>query len=147
MLLEPLLRRTSFLTECVERLELQNVEVRRGRAEEWAGSLSAEIVTARAVAPLEKLVAWCIPLLAPNGRMLALKGEAAAAELEVVAPSLRPLGAVDWAVVEVGSSLGEAATRVVRIDLGPKGYTPPRSGRAGRSAHADRSARARRTPR
>jgi 16S rRNA (guanine527-N7)-methyltransferase len=144
MLLEPLLRRTSFLSECVEQLDLQNVEVRRGRAEEWAGRLSAEVVTARAVAPLEKLVGWCLPLLAPRGRMLALKGEAAAAELEVVAPTLRPLGAVDWAVVEVGSSLGEAATRVVRIDLGTKGYTPAR---AARGARGDHSTRGRRTTR
>jgi 16S rRNA (guanine527-N7)-methyltransferase len=144
MLLEPLLRRTSFLSECVEDLALGNVEVRRGRAEEWAGNLSAEVVTARAVAPLEKLVGWCLPLLAPGGRMLALKGEAAAAELEVVAPTLRPLGAVDWAVVEVGSSLGDAATRVVRIDLGPKGYT---AARAGRGTRGDRSARGRRTTR
>jgi 16S rRNA (guanine527-N7)-methyltransferase len=147
MLLEPLLRRTSFLSECVEELGLDNVEVRRGRAEEWAGHLSAEVVTARAVAPLEKLVGWCLPLLAPEGRMLALKGEAAAAELEVVAPSLRPLGAVDWAVVEVGASLGEAATRVVRIDLGAKGYTVARSARAGRGTRGDRSARSRRTAR
>ena len=144
MLLEPLLRRTSFLSECVEELGLPNVEVRRGRAEEWAGHLCAEVVTARAVAPLEKLVGWCLPLLAPGGRMLALKGEAASAELEVVAPSRRPLGAVDWAGVEVGASLGEAATRVVRIDLGPKGYTPARPARGGRG---DRSARGRRTTR
>jgi 16S rRNA (guanine527-N7)-methyltransferase len=147
MLLEPLLRRTSFLSGCVEELGLRNVEVRRGRAEEWAGSLSAEVVTARAVAPLEKLVGWCLPLLAPEGRMLALKGEAAAAELEVVAPSLRPLGAVGWAVVEVGSSLGEAATRVVRIDLGPKGYAPARSARPGRGTRGDQSGRGRRTAR
>jgi hypothetical protein len=77
--------------------------------------------------------------------MLALKGEAATAELEVVAPSLAPLGAVDWAVVEVGSSLGEAATRVVRIDLGPKGYAPARGNRSSRSARGDHSARGRRT--
>ena len=147
VLLEPLLRRTVFLSECVEQLGLRNVEIRRGRAEEWAGRLSAKVVTARAVAPLERLVGWCLPLLAPNGRMLALKGEAAAAELEVVAPTLGPLGAIDWAVVEVGSALGEAATRVARIDLGPKGYTPARSAREARGARGDRSGRPRRTTR
>jgi 16S rRNA (guanine527-N7)-methyltransferase len=145
ILLEPLLRRTVFLSECVEKLELRNVEVRRGRAEEWAGGrLAAEVVTARAVAPLEKLVGWCLPLLAPEGRMLALKGETAVAELEAVAPSLRPLGAVDWAVVEVGASLGEAATRVVRIDMGAQGF---RGGRASRGPRGDRPGRSRRTPR
>jgi 16S rRNA (guanine527-N7)-methyltransferase len=143
--LEPLLRRTVFLSECVEELGLRNVEVRRGRAEDWAGGkLAAEVVTARAVAPLERLIGWCLPLLAPEGRMLALKGEAAAAELEAVAPSLGPLGAVDWAVVDVGASLGEAATRVVRIDMGAKGYRP---GRSNRGARSDRAGRGRRTAR
>ncbi|HTK60819.1 MAG TPA: 16S rRNA (guanine(527)-N(7))-methyltransferase RsmG [Pseudonocardia sp.] len=145
ILLEPLLRRTVFLSECVEKLELSNVEVRRGRAEEWTGGkLAAEVVTARAVAPLEKLIGWCLPLLAPNGRMLALKGETAVAELDAVAPSLPRLGAVDWAVVEVGSALGEAATRVVRIDMGAQGY---RLGKAARPARRDRAARSRRTTR
>jgi 16S rRNA (guanine527-N7)-methyltransferase len=145
ILLEPLLRRTVFLSECVEELGLRNVEVRRGRAEDWAGGkLAAEVVTARAVAPLERLIGWCLPLLAPEGRMLALKGEAAAAELEAVAPSLGPLGAVDWAVVDVGASLGEAATRVVRIDMGAKGYRP---GRSNRGARSDRAGRGRRTAR
>ena len=145
ILLEPLLRRTVFLAECVEKLELDNVEVRRARAEEWAGGrLTAEVVTARAVAPLEKLIGWCLPLLAANGRMLALKGEAAGAELEAAAPSLPRLGAVDWAVVEVGASLGEAATRVVRIDMGAQGFRP---GRSGKAARGDRGGRGRRTTR
>lgn len=129
-LLEPLLRRTVFLSECVETLELRNVEVRRGRAEEWAGRAAAQVVTARAVASLEKLVGWCLPLLAPRGRMLALKGETAAAELDAVAPRLQSLGAVKWGVVQVGAELGDAATRVVRIDLGAQGYRRPRSRRA-----------------
>ena len=129
-LLEPLLRRTLFLSECVETLGLRNVEVRRGRAEEWAGRANADLVTARAVAPLEKLVGWCLPLLAPKGHMLALKGETAASELEAVSPTLPGLGAVKWRVVEVGAELGDAATRVVRIDLGAQGYRKPRSRRA-----------------
>ncbi|MBR7834355.1 16S rRNA (guanine(527)-N(7))-methyltransferase RsmG [Actinospica durhamensis] len=129
-LLEPLLRRTVFLSECVESLGLRNVEVRRGRAEEWASRVSADVVTARAVASLEKLVGWCLPLLAPRGRMLALKGETAAAELEAVGPTLQAVGAVKWGVVEVGAELGDAATRVVRIDMGPQGYRKPRSRRA-----------------
>jgi 16S rRNA (guanine527-N7)-methyltransferase len=129
-LLEPLLRRTVFLSECVEKLDLSNVTVRRGRAEEWSGRVSADVVTARAVASLEKLVGWCLPLLAPRGRMLALKGETAAAELEAVAPVLQNLGAVKWGVVKVGAELGDAATRVVRIDMGAQGYRKPRSRRA-----------------
>lgn len=144
ILLEPLLRRTVFLSESIEELGLHNVEVRRGRAEDWAGGkLTASVVTARAVAPLERLIGWCLPLLAPRGRMLALKGEAAGAELEAVAPSLPALGAVDWAVVDVGASLGDAATRVVRIDMGAQGFRPARP----KGARGERSGRGRRTPR
>lgn len=121
-LLEPLLRRTAFLEECLDALELDNAEVLRGRAEDWARKMGADVVTARAVAPMERLVGWCLPLLRPNGRMLALKGEAAAEELATVAPTLAGLGARAWGVVEVGSVLGDAATRVIRIDLGPSGF-------------------------
>ena len=142
-LLEPLLRRTVFLSECVESLELRNVEVRRGRAEEWAGRVNADLVTARAVAPLEKLIGWCLPLIAPKGRMLALKGETAAAELDRVAPGLSALGAVDWGVASVGAELGDAATHVVRIDLGAKGYRAPKPARPARNS---RSSHSRRTP-
>lgn len=125
-LLEPLLRRTVFLAETVEALDLRTVEVLRSRAEEWAGRLAADVVTARAVAPLERLVGWCLPLVKPGGVMLALKGESAAAELAEVAPSLRARGAARWDVVEVGAVLGEAATRIVRIELGKQGFLTPR---------------------
>jgi 16S rRNA (guanine527-N7)-methyltransferase len=121
-LLEPLLRRTLFLSECMEDLGLRNVEVLRGRAEEWAGRLRADVVTARAVAPLDRLAGWCLPLLRPGGTMLALKGDTAAAELAKVAPDLPALGAATWAVLEVGATLGPAATRVVRIDLAASGF-------------------------
>ena len=124
-LLEPLLRRTVFLEECLDALELDNAEVLRGRAEDWARKMGADVVTARAVAPMERLVGWCLPLLRPNGRMLALKGEAAAEELAAVAPTLSGLGARAWGVVEVGAVLGDAATRVIRIDLGPSGFRSP----------------------
>ena len=124
-LLEPLLRRTVFLDECLDILGLDNAEVLRGRAEDWALRMGADVVTARAVAPMERLVGWCLPLLRPNGRMLALKGEAAAEELAAVAPTLAGLGARAWGVVEVGAVLGSAATRVIRIDLGPNGFRSP----------------------
>jgi 16S rRNA (guanine527-N7)-methyltransferase len=135
-LLEPLLRRTVFLDECLDALALDNAEVLRGRAEDWAGRMGADVVTARAVAPMERLVGWCLPLLRRGGRMLALKGDAAADELAAVAPELAKLGAQAWSVVEVGEGLGNAATRVIRIDLGPQGFKTPRVAR--RSGHAAR---------
>src|SRR5918993_2701250 len=92
VLLEPLARRAVFLTECVRRLALPKVAVVRGRAEE--GDVrrrlgGADVVTARAVAPLERLAGWCLPLLRPGGRLLALKGESAAEELAGTGPALR----------------------------------------------------------
>lgn len=120
-LLEPLVRRTVFLEECLDALLLENAEVLRGRAEDWAGRIGADVVTARAVAPMERLVGWCLPLLRPGGRMLALKGDTAAEELAAVAPGLAQIGARSWVVTEVGAVLGSAATHVIRIDLSPSG--------------------------
>jgi 16S rRNA (guanine527-N7)-methyltransferase len=73
-LVEPLLRRTSFLEEVVEDLGLGQVDVVRGRAEELHESRTFDVVTSRAVAPLEKLLGWCLPLCGPAGVVLAMKG-------------------------------------------------------------------------
>jgi 16S rRNA (guanine527-N7)-methyltransferase len=83
-LLEPLARRVAFLTECVDRLGLERVTVVRGRAEEGPVRRElggADVVTARAVAPLDRLAGWCLPLLRPGGLLLAMKGSTAAEEL------------------------------------------------------------------
>ena len=74
LLVEPMLRRTTWLTNTVEELGLDNVEVHRGRAEQFWGRLSAPVVTARAVARLGELARWSLPLLSPGGSMLALEG-------------------------------------------------------------------------
>jgi 16S rRNA (guanine527-N7)-methyltransferase len=101
-LLEPLARRVAFLTECVRRLGLERVTVVRGRAEE--GPIrrqlgGADVVTARAVAPLDKLAGWCLPLLRPGGLLLAMKGSTAAAELAATGPLP---GAADALVTQAG---------------------------------------------
>ncbi len=82
-LIEPLLRRSEFLREVVAELEL-DVTVVRGRAEERAvreqvGEMDA--VVSRAVASLDKLTKWSLPLLRAGGRMLAIKGERAEDEV------------------------------------------------------------------
>jgi 16S rRNA (guanine527-N7)-methyltransferase len=102
-LLEPLARRVAFLTECVQRLGLDTVTVVRGRAEE--GPIrrelgGADVVTARAVAPLDRLAGWCLPLLRPGGRLLAMKGSTAAEELAAAAPLV---GAADAIVTQTGN--------------------------------------------
>ena len=79
VLLEPLLRRSVFLEECVTELGLDNATVVRARAEDKAAAyIRADIATARAVAPLERLVGWAAGLLRPGGQLLAIKGQSAA---------------------------------------------------------------------
>ncbi|MEU1690621.1 16S rRNA (guanine(527)-N(7))-methyltransferase RsmG [Streptomyces hirsutus] len=118
-LLEPLLRRTTFLTEVVELLGLDHVTVVRGRAEEVMGTLpSVHVVTARAVAPLDRLATWGIPLLRPYGEMLALKGDAAEEELKSATVALNKLGAVATSVVHVGEGVVDPMSTVVRVEVG-----------------------------
>ncbi|MBB6174434.1 16S rRNA (guanine527-N7)-methyltransferase [Nocardiopsis mwathae] len=132
VLLEPLLRRTVFLRECVELLGLENVTVRRGRAEEAKGELQADVVTARAVAPLARLGGWALPLLRPGGSLLALKGEQAEAELEESRAELMKQRPCVADVIRVGSGKVDPATTVVRVTVTSKGdqVTPSRRQRA-----------------
>jgi 16S rRNA (guanine527-N7)-methyltransferase len=118
-LLEPLLRRTTFLTEVVELLGLDHVTVVRGRAEEVMGTLQpVHVVTARAVAPLDRLAAWGIPLLRPYGEMLALKGDTAEEELKASATALSKLGAVETSILHVGEGVVDPLSTVVRVEVG-----------------------------
>jgi 16S rRNA (guanine527-N7)-methyltransferase len=114
-LLEPMARRTAFLQECVTALGLENVEVMRGRAEEFAGKLAADIVTSRAVAPLEKLAGLSVGLARPGGRVLAMKGSSAAAELARARPVLARLGIADARVVTAASASGAITATLVTM--------------------------------
>jgi 16S rRNA (guanine527-N7)-methyltransferase len=81
-LVEPMLRRTTFLEAVIADLALGAVEVRRARAEELAKPpVRADVVTARAVAPVDRLAAISGPLLRPAGQLLAIKGTSVAAEV------------------------------------------------------------------
>jgi 16S rRNA (guanine527-N7)-methyltransferase len=113
MLLEPMARRAVFLHECAEALGLANVEVIRGRAEEFAGKLAADVVTSRAVAPLEKLAGLSAGLARPGGRVLAIKGSSAAAELAQAGPVLARLGIGDARIVTAASPSGAIAATLV----------------------------------
>lgn len=113
---EPLLRRATFLTEVVERLNLTDrVQVRRGRAEELSGDLQAPVVTARAVAPLDKLVSWTMPLVVPGGELLALKGAGAEQEVTDARAAIARWGGEQVEISEWGSGIVNPPTRVVRI--------------------------------
>lgn len=112
-LIEPLLRRTTWLESAIAELGLGHVTVHRGRAEEV--ELEVPVVTARAVASLDKLIAWSFPLLVPGGRLLALKGEAAADELAAAAPLLERLGVEQSALHVLGEGEISEPVRVVEI--------------------------------
>lgn len=117
-LLEPMARRVAWLEEVVGTLGL-TVEVVRGRAEEPAIRQQlggSDIVTARAVAPLERLAKWCLPLLRPGGQLLALKGESAAEELERDAQAVSKAGGSRQRVVSCGDAVLEVPTTVVVVD-------------------------------
>ena len=117
-LLEPLLRRTKFLEEVVADLQLDNVEVHRGRAEEKPiiRELSgADVVTSRAVAPLGKLCAWSLPLAKVGGAMKALKGSSVTEEIERDAQEINKAGGGSREVVELGAGLLEEPTFAVII--------------------------------
>ncbi|AWB93954.1 16S rRNA (guanine(527)-N(7))-methyltransferase RsmG [Aeromicrobium chenweiae] len=110
-LIEPLLRRTSFLEEAVEKLGLDNVEVLRARAEEV--HTTYDVVTARAVAGLDKLGRWCMPLVRPGGVLLAMKGRSAADEVASATATLHRLGATSIVVTSYDN--GDVPTTVVEV--------------------------------
>jgi 16S rRNA (guanine527-N7)-methyltransferase len=112
-LLEPMERRCRFLAECVAELALPNASVLRGRAEDVA--VQADVVTARAVAPLPRLAGLAMGLVRPGGVVLAVKGRTAVDELKAARPILRRLGARDAEVVWAGHGKVVPATTVVRF--------------------------------
>ena len=114
-LVEPLLRRTTFLEEAVALLELDRVRVHRGRAETLHGQERFDVVTSRALAPLERLLRWSMPLVAPDGVMVALKGSSAAEEIAQAETTLADLGCADPEVVEVGAGRIATPGQVVRV--------------------------------
>ena len=127
VLLEPLARRAAFLEEVVADLALgARVSVVRARAEDAARTgVTYDVAVARAVAPLDRLAGWCLPLVRPGGRLLALKGERAEAE---VAASASAAG-LDARVVRVGDNVVEPPTTVVtmtRPASAPARTRPPR---------------------
>ena len=120
-LVEPLARRHAFLTDCVSRLGLSTVAVVRGRAEEGPVRrqlAGADVVTARAVAPLERLAGWCLPLLRTGGQLLALKGDTAAEELAAARPALTRAGASGAEVVRCGAGVVDPPATVVTVTRG-----------------------------
>lgn len=129
-LVEPMARRVEFLEEVVAELALDGAagaplawRVVRGRAEDRSvGSAvgTVDVVTARAVAPLPRLVGWCRGLMRPGAQLVALVGAKALQELPALVPELEAAGMRNVHPRAVGASLGEAATTVVVMTRGAR---------------------------
>lgn len=111
-LIEPMERRTAWLTEQVSELGLSNVSVARMRGEEWAEGRVFDAATARAVSALRPLLPFTAPLVRPGGRLVFLKGANVGAEVEAAAKQVRKFGLQDVTVEIVGEGLLDEPTRV-----------------------------------
>jgi 16S rRNA (guanine527-N7)-methyltransferase len=114
-LLDSTAKKTAFLREVAEDLELANVTVHTGRAEQLAGGElghAFELVTARAVAALDRLLAWTVPFLAPEGVLYAVKGDRWQRELDEATAALRHTGARVLATPDDLPQLGELPPEV-----------------------------------
>jgi len=114
-LVEPLLRRTTFLVEVVEALGLRNVEVLRGRADALHGHRTFDTVTSRAVAPLDRLLGWSMPLVQPHGSLVAMKGSSAAEEIDGARRVLTQLGCGEPRLSTLGADLVDIPTFAVQV--------------------------------
>lgn len=132
-LIEPMARRVAFLEEAVQSLGLDRVEVVRVRADGWRTGRRFDVVTARALAPLPRLLGWGMPLVEPGGSLLAMKGSSAQQEIDDAAVELRRYGA--RAEVVTSSVPGASVTTVVRVvapvapEIGWRGSGDRRRGR------------------
>ena len=114
-LVEPLLRRTTFLAEVVEALGLEQVRVHRGRADSLHGTERFDVVTSRAVAPLGRLLDWSMPLVAPTGSLIALKGSSVQDEILAASSKLASWGTDEPEVLALGGDVLEETTCAVRV--------------------------------
>lgn len=117
-LVEPMERRVVWLREVVSTLSLTNVEVTRARAEQLHKThRRVDVVTARAVARLEKLASWCLPMVVDGGELVAVKGTRAAEEITEASRTMRRLGATAWEIDTAVPVDGVDGVTVVRVSV------------------------------
>jgi 16S rRNA (guanine527-N7)-methyltransferase len=120
ILIEPMERRCTWLNEMTETLRLTNVEVKRGRAEEFHDAFEADVVTARAVAALDKLARWSLPLLRHGGELIILKGRNVEAEIEPARKVLKKFKMTPPEILQAHTIDGAEGTTVLRSTRGKK---------------------------
>ena len=118
VLIEPMERRTDWLTEEADRLGLDNVTVLRGRAEDVAPDPLLDQVTARAVSALSKLIPLCAPLLRPGGEMVFMKGARVQDEIAAAEKAIRKARLRDVEALVLGEGIVPEVTRVFRAKVG-----------------------------
>lgn len=114
VLIEPMERRTDWLTAEADRLGLENVTVLRGRAEDIHPDPLLDQVTARAVSALSKLVPLCAPLVKPGGELLFMKGARVEDEITAAEKAFRKARIRDPEVLVLGEGIVPEVTRVFR---------------------------------
>lgn len=122
-LIEPMERRVEWLQECVQAMGLKNVTIVRDRSEDVIARMRKQrksqpfdVVTCRAVAPMTKLAGWTLPLLRSGGRLVALKGRSAQAEIDKAAKNITQQGGRNPRVLEAPVAEGLESTHVVLVD-------------------------------
>ena len=116
VLIEPMERRSNWMLEVIQELGLNNIEVRRARAEEVLDQ-KFDIVTARAVAALDKLLRLTVHLFKPGGSLIALKGSKAAEEIEAARKLQKKLGIASFEIQICGEKFLAEPTSVVKTTL------------------------------
>lgn len=145
-LVEPMQRRTDWLSATATDLGLGNVAVHHARAQDVIGRVEAPVATARAVTRIGRLAGWCAPLLSPGGTILAIKGASITQELADDAPGLRRVGVVESEVLLCGEGVVEQPTTVARLRLSPS-HRPGRAADAGADLHRGRAGKGKRRSR
>ncbi|MEO7752969.1 MAG: 16S rRNA (guanine(527)-N(7))-methyltransferase RsmG [Terracoccus sp.] len=153
-LVEPLARRTGWLSGTVAQLGLENVTVHTARAEDLWDRLDADWVTARAVSRIVQLAEWTLPLLRPHGQLIAIKGSRAETELAETRTALTRLGAVEAVVEQLGVGIIDEPTTIIRLTIGAgidrrrfRSHGPSSAGSARRRSDRPRAPKGQRPPR
>lgn len=111
-LIESVGKKADFLREAAETLGLENVEVFNGRAERLPYR-QFDVVTSRAVAPLDKLLRWCRPLVRAGGTLLAMKGPKLPEELDAAAGIIKQQKAtITTHAYELGGQSGRVIAKI-----------------------------------
>lgn len=116
-LIEPMERRCEWLSSEAARLELDNVTVVRGRAEDVADDIVVDQVTARAVSALSKLIPITVPLVRSGGQLILMKGARVDEEIEKARKVILRKRLEDVEVLELGVGVVEETTRVFRATV------------------------------